>query len=55
MIRTSYFWKLQNGLIDGAQCISIALWNPKDVYIKQYSALAPTKSILEEYKYHGED
>mgnify|MGYP004642510383 CR=1 FL=1 len=55
MIRTSYFWKLQNGFIDKAQCISIALWNPKGVYIKQYSALVPTKSILEEYKYHGED
>lgn len=55
MIKTSYFWKLQNGLIDEEQCISIALWNPQGVYIKIYRALAPTEDILKEYKYHGQN
>lgn len=55
MIRTSYFWKVKNGDVNENECVSIALWNPRGVFMPQYKELAPTQSILTEYKYNGED
>ena len=53
MIKTSYFGKLQNGSIEKKDCVSIALRNPKGLYIEKYNDLIPSKSILKEYKYNG--
>ena len=51
MIYVSYFAKMSRMPIDMRKnCVSIALWTPKGVNIPTYGKLAPSKSILLEYK-----
>lgn len=55
MIYTSYFAKVRALEYKGIVPISIALFKPKRYHGLEYKKLAPTESILREYKYLTDD